>query len=160
MLFDKRRGHITDSRLRIFHCRYFWFSRRYQKLSNTDTKGRSRWPRGLSRRSAAARLLVLRVRIPPGAWMSACCECCVLSGRYLCVRLITRPEESCRVWCVWVWSWSPDNEEALAHWGLLRHEKKLRLQYAEENIGRWETHCSRKQSEITHTLWVSYGQIS
>jgi len=26
--------------------------------------------------------------------MSVCCECCVLSGRSLCVRLITRPEES------------------------------------------------------------------
>ena len=25
--------------------------------------------------------------------MSVCCECCVLSGRCLCVGLITRPEE-------------------------------------------------------------------
>jgi len=41
-----------------------------------------------------------------------------------CVRIITRPEESYRVWCVWVWSWSLENEEALAHWGLLRHGKK------------------------------------
>jgi hypothetical protein len=31
-------------------------------------------------RSAAARLLRLWVRIPPGAWMFVCCECCVLSG--------------------------------------------------------------------------------
>ena len=30
---------------------------------------RSQWPRGLRRRSAAARLLRLWVRIPPGAWM-------------------------------------------------------------------------------------------
>jgi hypothetical protein len=29
-------------------------------------------------------LLPLRVRIPPGTWMSVCCECCVLSGRGLC----------------------------------------------------------------------------
>jgi hypothetical protein len=28
------------------------------------------------------------------------CECCVLSGRGLCLGLITRPEESYRVWCV------------------------------------------------------------
>jgi hypothetical protein len=34
------------------------------------------------------------------AWMSACCECCVLSGRGLCDELITRPEESYRPWCV------------------------------------------------------------
>ena len=59
-----------------------------------------RWPRGLRRRSAAARLPRLWVRIPPGAWMSVCCECCVLSGRDLCDELITRPEESYRLWCV------------------------------------------------------------
>jgi hypothetical protein len=29
-----------------------------------------------------------------------CCECCVLSGRGLCEELITRPEESYRLWCV------------------------------------------------------------
>jgi len=31
---------------------------------------------------------------PTGAWMSVYCECCVLSGRSLCDRLITRPGES------------------------------------------------------------------
>ena len=61
---------------------------------------RSQWPRGLRRRSAAARLLRSWVRIPPGAWMFVCCECCVLSGRGLCDELITRPEESYRLWCV------------------------------------------------------------
>jgi hypothetical protein len=39
----------------------------------------------------------------------------VLSGRGLCDGLITRPEESYRVWCVWVWSWTLDNEEVLVH---------------------------------------------
>ena len=58
---------------------------------------RSQQPRGLSRRSAAARLLRLWVRIPPGARMSVCCECCVLSGRGLCDDPITRPEESYRL---------------------------------------------------------------
>ena len=61
---------------------------------------RSQWPRGLRPRSAAARLLRLWVRIPPGAWMFVCCECCVLSGRGLCYEPITRPEESYRLWCV------------------------------------------------------------
>jgi hypothetical protein len=32
--------------------------------------------------------------------MSACRECCVLSGRDLCDRLITRPGESYRLWRV------------------------------------------------------------
>jgi hypothetical protein len=31
--------------------------------------------------------------------MSVCCECCVLSGRGLWDGLITRPEESYRLWC-------------------------------------------------------------
>jgi hypothetical protein len=35
------------------------------------------------------------------AWgMDVCRQCCVLSGRGLCVGPITRPEESYRVWCV------------------------------------------------------------
>jgi len=37
---------------------------------------RSQWPRSLRCGSAAARLLALRVRIPPEAWMSVSCECC------------------------------------------------------------------------------------
>ena len=61
---------------------------------------RSQWPRGLRRRSAAARLLRSWVRIPRGTWMFDCCECCVSSGRGLCDELITRPEESYRQWCV------------------------------------------------------------
>jgi hypothetical protein len=43
-----------------------------------------------------------------------CSECCVLSGRGLCDGPITHPEESYRVWCVLMLSWSLDNEEALA----------------------------------------------
>jgi len=39
----------------------------------------------------------------PGALMSVCCECCVLSSRGLCDDLITSPEESYRVWCVVAW---------------------------------------------------------
>ena len=34
--------------------------------------------------------------IPQGAWLSVFFECCVLSGRGLCVKLITRPEGSYR----------------------------------------------------------------
>ena len=55
--------------------------------------GRSLWPRGLRRGSAAARLLRSWVRMPPGAWMFVCCECCVLLCIGLCDELITRPEE-------------------------------------------------------------------
>jgi hypothetical protein len=45
--------------------------------------------------------------------MDVCRECCVLSGGSLCDVLITRPEESYRLWCVVVcnletsWMWRP-----------------------------------------------------
>jgi hypothetical protein len=32
--------------------------------------------------------------------MFVCCKCCVLSDTGLCDELITRPEESYRLWCV------------------------------------------------------------
>ena len=62
----------------------------------------SKWPGGLRRGSAATSLLEFQVRIPPGAWMSLLWVF-VLSGRGLCDRPITRPEESYRVWCVLKW---------------------------------------------------------
>ena len=95
---------------------------------------RSQWPRYLRRGSAAAHLLGLRVRIPPGTWMFVCCECCVLSGRCLCDGLITRPVESSQVWRVWVWSWILGNEEALTNWGLLRHGKKYWVKWQKSRI--------------------------
>ena len=61
---------------------------------------RSQWPRRLRRRSSAAHVLILWILIPPGAWMFVCCGCCVLSSRGLCDGLITRPEESYRLWRV------------------------------------------------------------
>ena len=36
----------------------------------------------------------------PTGSMGFCCECCVLSGRGLCDGLITRPDESYRLWRV------------------------------------------------------------
>jgi hypothetical protein len=71
--------------------------------------------------------------------MSVCCECCVLSGTGLWDELITRPGESYRVWCVWVWSWILDREEALAYWGFCAKKKErpvtdnditIRIKYA------------------------------
>jgi hypothetical protein len=56
----------------------------------------------------------LRVRIPPGAWTPVGSECRVLSGRSPCDRLFIRPEKSYRMSCVWMWSWSLDNEDVQA----------------------------------------------
>jgi len=64
------------------------------------TNWRSQSPRGLKCRFTAVHLLGSWFRFPPGVWIFVCCVCCVLSGRGLCVELITRPEESYRLWCV------------------------------------------------------------
>ena len=53
----------------------------------------------LRSRSGAAQMLGLRVRIPPAAWMSVCCKCCVLSGRGLCDGPVRGPENYCWI-CV------------------------------------------------------------
>ena len=57
--------------------------------------------------------------------MFVCCGCCVLSGRGLCDELITRPEESYRLWCVVVCDLENlKNEEAMTRTGSQRHSKK------------------------------------
>jgi len=48
-----------------------------------------------------------------------------LSGRGLCDELITRPEESYRLWCVIVCDLeNPKNEEAMTGVGSQRHRKQ------------------------------------
>ena len=58
------------------------------------TSLRTQWPRRLRSGSTAIRLLEFRVRISPLARVPISFECCVSSGRGLCVGLITCPEES------------------------------------------------------------------
>ena len=77
----------------------------------------SQWPHSLRHRFVTARFLRSWVRIPPEAWMFVCCECCVLSGRGLCDGLITRPEESYRLWCVIVCD--PETSRMRMPWPLL-----------------------------------------
>jgi len=63
----------------------------------------------------------------PTGSMDVCRECCVLSGRGLCDGLITRPEESYRLWCVECDLETLVNEEALAHGGSRAKKKVLKL---------------------------------
>ena len=50
----------------------------------------------------------------------------MLSGRVLCDELITRPEESYRLWCVLVCDLENlKNEEAMTRIGSQRHKKKI-----------------------------------
>jgi hypothetical protein len=56
------------------------------------------------------------------------CECCVLSVRDLCDRLITRPEESYRLLCVVVCDLENlKNEEAMTRVGWQSHRKKKKI---------------------------------
>jgi len=84
-----------------------------------------RRPRWLRRGSAAARLLGLRVRIPPGACTYAYYECCVLTGRVV----LCRADHSSRgillsAVCLSV-NVSHNSEEAMAHYRLMWHKKTL-----------------------------------
>jgi hypothetical protein len=51
----------------------------------------------------AAQSLLFQVTFFTSVQMFVCCECYVLSGRGLCDELITRPEESNRLWGVIIW---------------------------------------------------------
>ena len=73
-------------------------SRTIQIYDSKAVRSRSRWPRGLRRRSAACWDCGFETRRE--AWISACCKCWELWGRGLCDGLITRPGESYRQWCV------------------------------------------------------------
>ena len=108
----------------ISNSEIMWEYKDYRQLflHSYSTK---QWPSGLNPMSAAAPLLWLLVRIPPGERISVCCECCVLSVRSLCFRLTTRPEESYPMWGVWVRSCSLDNEQTLTHKGQYQRKNTL-----------------------------------
>jgi len=62
--------------------------------------------------------------------MFVCSECRVLSGRGLCDELITRPEESYRLWCVVVCDLETTKilvieEEAKAYQGAIGSREKI-----------------------------------
>jgi len=91
----------------------------------------------LRRRSSAVHLLRLWVRIPRGAWRFVCCGCCVLSGRGLCDKLITHPEESYSVVQQCVCSRNLKNEGALVHDGpqCKKEKEKKRKEKAVQESG-------------------------
>jgi hypothetical protein len=88
-----------------------------------DADSIDRAVKGLS--YAAACFLGLRVLIPLGyGYLSevsvVCCQVEVSASGW---SLIQRIRTECGV-SEWEWSWSLDNGDALANWGLLRHEEK------------------------------------
>jgi hypothetical protein len=111
----------------ICQCEYLNWGDRKLNLVNFSwrtLKSRSRWSRHLRPRSAAACLMDFRVRIPPESWLSASCECHMLSARGLCDRPITLPEVSYQMWFVFSTIGEP-HTGVLAPLGLSNHETKI-----------------------------------
>ena len=46
-----------------------------------------------------------------GAWMSVVSVVCCVVSVVFCQVEVSRPEDFYRLWCVWVWLWSLENEE-------------------------------------------------
>jgi hypothetical protein len=95
---------------------------------------RSQLPRGLRRKSAAARLLGLRGSHPAGVVDICLLEllCCARTG--LCDEVFPRPEESCRVCtCVSLLSIRCDNV-------IYTYKDEVRLKKRGRNISSW---CSQ-----------------
>jgi hypothetical protein len=96
--------------------------------------------------------------------MSVSWEFCVLSGTDLCFGLITRPEESYRVWCVWVLSWSLDKEAAQAPRGVVGSSLNIILssripQWFMKHIQTWYTFTSYVKTNHP-TLYGNGGFIT
>ena len=101
-----------------------------QQQQQQQQQCRSQWPRGLRRRSSAAHMLRSWVRIPPRSSMFVCCECCLLSGIGLYDELITRPEDSYRLWCIVIFDLETakifvNEDEANAHQGAIGPREKI-----------------------------------
>jgi hypothetical protein len=78
--------------------------------------------------------------------VSVCCEHCVLSGRGPCDELITRPEESYRLWCVVVCDLEKQNS-----W-MRRPRPTMRLSRQERERKR-----ERKKEAAWSALIITYN---
>ena len=80
--------------------------------------------------------------------------------------MVTRPEESYRMWCVWVWSWSLDTEEALALCGLVHHVKNVScyartVDSSKINLfGSWTEIVNTCTAEVSCTGLVKWIAVS
>ena len=98
-ILDVSRSHTTTQHSRQDSSgRVISSSQRPLPDNTTDKYPCSRWDSN-PRSQQVSGLLRSWVRILPRAWIFVCCECRVLSGS-LCDELITRPEESYRLWFV------------------------------------------------------------
>jgi hypothetical protein len=79
--------------------------------------------------------------------MYVCCECYVLSGRGLCDGLITRPEESYRLWRVVVCDQETSkNEEAKARYRAVEHTTTMGCNARKTNNKRYLVSYAKETS--------------
>jgi hypothetical protein len=131
--------------------------------------GQSQLPIGLRRRSTAAPLLRLWVRIPEGTWISVSCDCCVLSGRGLWGGLIARPEEPYRlrgvVVCDLETSWTKRPRSALGRsslaciWQRRNTYSVLPIKHKESRLlcrsrHKWENNIKLFVQKMLVSLWA------
>ena len=89
------------SRKSVSLCQYEYLNQRDGKLTLVKLFRAESLPvAALSK--AWTCLMEFRVRIPPVAWVSTSCDCRMFSGRGLCDGPITSPEESYRLWFVFI----------------------------------------------------------
>ena len=102
----------------------------------------------------AAHLLKSWVRIPPGAWIFACCECRVLSGRRLCDELITRLEEAYRLWCVVVRDLKTSRIGApyIYIYIYIYDISSLRVNQHARNTGTCRSQCTTRYNNVRYML--------
>ena len=137
---------------------------------------RSQWPRGLRRRSSAARLLRLWVRIPPGTWMFVvsvvCCQVEVSATSWSLVQ--RSPTDVVRRF---VCSRNLKHEEALTQWGLshqnqpnkqteiitevcLSKERKIKAATTEVyHWWQWASHIKYKQQAFLRSTSILYSNF-
>jgi hypothetical protein len=82
--------------------------------------------------------------------MSVCCECCVLSGRGLCYELITRADESYRLWCVVVCD--PETSWMRSHTQSIVIELKLEMYH-------WIISYMPLIVTVKHDCWMSSDRL-
>jgi hypothetical protein len=82
--------------------------------------------------------------------MFVCCECFVLSGRGLCDGLITRPEESYRLWLVVCYHETSKKEEAKARFRAMKIQPQWVVTPGKQTLLRW---IFRKWEGVVGTGW-------
>jgi hypothetical protein len=84
--------------------------------------------------------------------MFVCCKCCVLSSRGLCDGLITRPEESYRLWRVVVCDQETSkNEESKTRYGAVENTTTMGCNTRKTNDNKA---IPEKESNVRMRLYV------